>query len=70
MVSVKAYVSLKHEGDKVIVFERAGLLFIFNCKHLPLHVGCQCIDMSKSIRPNHSLTTELALIPQESTRSS
>lgn len=22
--------SLKHEGDKVIVFERAGLLFIFN----------------------------------------
>lgn len=27
----QAYVSLKHEGDKVIVFERAGLLFIFNC---------------------------------------
>ncbi|WVO16089.1 1,4-alpha-glucan-branching enzyme [Cryptococcus depauperatus] len=26
----QAYVSLKHEGDKVIVFERAGLLFIFN----------------------------------------
>jgi 1,4-alpha-glucan branching enzyme len=26
----KAYVSLKHEGDKVIVFERAGLVFIFN----------------------------------------
>ncbi|TFK83116.1 glycoside hydrolase family 13 protein [Polyporus arcularius HHB13444] len=25
-----AYVSLKHEGDKVIVYERAGLLFIFN----------------------------------------
>ncbi|WVR06915.1 hypothetical protein IAU60_003951 [Kwoniella sp. DSM 27419] len=25
-----AYVSLKHEVDKVIVFERAGLLFIFN----------------------------------------
>ncbi|GMM33735.1 1,4-alpha-glucan branching enzyme [Saccharomycopsis crataegensis] len=24
------YVSLKHEGDKVIVFERNGLLFIFN----------------------------------------
>ena len=22
--------SLKHEGDKVLVFERAGLLFIFN----------------------------------------
>jgi hypothetical protein len=26
----KAYVSLKHEGDKVIVYERSGLLFIFN----------------------------------------
>lgn len=25
-----AYVSLKHEVDKVIVFERAGLLFVFN----------------------------------------
>jgi 1,4-alpha-glucan branching enzyme len=28
--SPQAYVSLKHEGDKVIVFERAGLLFVFN----------------------------------------
>ena len=28
--SPQAYVSLKHEGDKVVVFERAGLLFIFN----------------------------------------
>ncbi|TFK55591.1 glycoside hydrolase [Heliocybe sulcata] len=26
----QAYVSLKHEGDKVIVFERAGLVFVFN----------------------------------------
>lgn len=26
----QAYVSLKHEGDKVIVYERNGLLFIFN----------------------------------------
>ncbi|KAI0036776.1 glycoside hydrolase superfamily [Vararia minispora EC-137] len=26
----QAYVSLKHEIDKIIVFERAGLLFIFN----------------------------------------
>ncbi|PIL37307.1 ATP-binding cassette transporter [Ganoderma sinense ZZ0214-1] len=25
-----AYVSLKHEVDKIIVFERAGLLFVFN----------------------------------------
>lgn len=24
------YVSLKHEGDKIIVFERAGVLFVFN----------------------------------------
>lgn len=27
---LKAYVSCKHEGDKVIAFERAGLLFVFN----------------------------------------
>jgi len=26
----QAYISLKHEVDKVVVFERAGLLFIFN----------------------------------------
>lgn len=26
----QAYISLKHEGDKVIVFERAGVVFIFN----------------------------------------
>ncbi|KZT29236.1 glycoside hydrolase family 13 protein [Neolentinus lepideus HHB14362 ss-1] len=26
----QAYVSLKHEGDKMIVFERAGLVFVFN----------------------------------------
>jgi hypothetical protein len=30
--NVQAYVSLKNEADKVIVFERAGLLFIFNRK--------------------------------------
>jgi 1,4-alpha-glucan branching enzyme len=28
--SEQAYVSLKHDGDKVISFERAGLLWIFN----------------------------------------
>ncbi|KAI0276321.1 glycoside hydrolase superfamily [Russula aff. rugulosa BPL654] len=28
--SPQAWVSLKHESDKVIVFERAGLLFVFN----------------------------------------
>jgi 1,4-alpha-glucan branching enzyme len=28
--SPQAYISLKHEGDKVIVYERAGLLFIYN----------------------------------------
>lgn len=26
----QAYISLKHEGDKVIAFERAGLLWVFN----------------------------------------
>jgi len=26
----QGYISLKHEGDKVIVFERGGLVFIFN----------------------------------------
>jgi len=26
----QAFVSLKHESDKMIVFERAGLLFVFN----------------------------------------
>jgi len=30
LASSQAYISLKHEGDKVIVFERAGLLWIFN----------------------------------------
>lgn len=29
----QAYISLKHEGDKVIVFERGGLLFVFNFHH-------------------------------------
>ncbi|XP_073673467.1 1,4-alpha-glucan-branching enzyme [Garra rufa] len=27
---MKAYISAKHEGDKVIVFERANVIFIFN----------------------------------------
>jgi 1,4-alpha-glucan branching enzyme len=30
LASAPAYVSLKHESDKMIVFERASLLFIFN----------------------------------------
>ncbi|QRV91091.1 alpha-amylase [Ceratobasidium sp. AG-Ba] len=30
LASEPAYVSLKHEGDKVIVYERAGLVFVFN----------------------------------------
>lgn len=29
-VCFKAYVSRKHEDDKVIAFERAGLVFVFN----------------------------------------
>lgn len=30
LASPQAYVSLKHESDRVIAFERAGLIFIFN----------------------------------------
>lgn len=30
LAAPQAYVSLKNEADKVIVFERAGLLFVFN----------------------------------------
>ena len=30
LAAPQAYVSLKHEVDKVLVFERAGLLFVFN----------------------------------------
>lgn len=30
LASPQAYISLKHEGDRVIAFERADLLFIFN----------------------------------------
>ena len=30
MTTLQAYVSLKHEGDKVVAFERADCLFVFN----------------------------------------
>ncbi|ODQ63126.1 glycoside hydrolase [Nadsonia fulvescens var. elongata DSM 6958] len=30
LAASQAYISLKHESDKLIVFERAGLLFVFN----------------------------------------
>lgn len=30
LLSLQAFVSAKHEGDKVIVFDRANVLFIFN----------------------------------------
>ncbi|KAH7160592.1 glycoside hydrolase superfamily [Dactylonectria macrodidyma] len=30
LAAPQAYISLKHEGDKVVVFERAGLVFVFN----------------------------------------
>lgn len=30
LATPQAYISLKHEGDKVIVFERGGLVFVFN----------------------------------------
>ena len=29
-VNKKAYISLKHEGDRIISFERSGLFFVFN----------------------------------------
>ena len=35
---MQAYVSLKNETDKMLVFERAGLLFIFNCMSPPFRV--------------------------------
>lgn len=48
----QAFVSLKHEGDKVIVFERAGLLFIFNCtlQHHPV-LGLSSDTQSTLISP-------------------
>lgn len=53
----KAYVSLKHEGDKVIVFERAGLLFIFNCKHFTPHLGRLLTRHSPSDTIIHGLSS-------------
>ena len=41
--------SLKHEGDKVIVFERAGLLFIFNCSF-------NLCNADNSVHPTNSYT--------------
>lgn len=46
--SPQAYVSLKNETDKVIVFERAGLLFIFNCKFKQ--------DLADVVHPTQSFT--------------
>jgi 1,4-alpha-glucan branching enzyme len=46
----QGYVSLKHEGDKVIVFERAGLLFIFNCEFY--HID-HCLT---AVHPTNSFT--------------
>lgn len=33
LAAPQAFVSLKHEGDKVVVFERGGLVFVFNFNH-------------------------------------
>ena len=30
LAAPQAWVSLKHEGDKVVAYERAGLVFVFN----------------------------------------
>jgi 1,4-alpha-glucan branching enzyme len=46
----QAYVSLKNESDKVIVFERAGLVFIFNCRSLYL------LYRWRSVHPTNSYT--------------
>ena len=44
LAAPQAYVSLKNEDDKVIVFERAGLLFVFNLhpsnSYTDYRVGC------------------------------
>lgn len=45
----QAYISLKHEGDKVVAFERAGLLFVFN-----LHPAQSFSDYRVGVdRPGH-----------------
>jgi len=72
--SPQAYISLKHEGDKVIVFERAGLLFVFN-----FHATVSSpSSVEKSVRMSCLIgitkfrtalpTTEWALIARASTR--
>lgn len=50
----QAYVSLKHEGDKVIVYERAGLLFIFNCMFYNRHVHLATLTVA--VNPTQSFT--------------
>lgn len=44
LASPQAFISLKHEGDKVLVFERAGLLWLFNFNptqsFVDYRVGC------------------------------
>lgn len=40
----KVYVFFKYEGDKMIVFERVGLLFIFNCKYF-MFLFWLCVNM-------------------------
>ena len=59
---MQGYVSLKHEGDKVIVFERAGLLFIFNCElsEQVTHICGAKADHTQSTRPILMPTTESA----------
>lgn len=32
-IFVKGFVSWKHQGDKVVVFERGGLVFVLNFHH-------------------------------------
>jgi 1,4-alpha-glucan branching enzyme len=45
--SPQAYVSLKHESDKVVAFERAGLLWVFNFHHSNSYQGYKIgVDVS------------------------
>ena len=50
----QAYVSLKHEGDKVIVYERAGLLFIFNCMFITATSTSHTLTVA--VNPTQSFT--------------
>lgn len=53
-VALHQYVSLKHEDDKIIVFEKGDLLFVFNFHPFKVSVLAKVLRAMK--------TTELALV--------